>query len=115
MRRGFAGGPGYALAVVKRSVPHPESAASDSSLLEAIARRQQRMERRQRRIELGLVVLLMAVLAGHLASGRSGAITATIVAAALIGYAWVVRGVRIDAADRPVPPTADPEADPEAD
>ncbi|MHC4809794.1 MAG: hypothetical protein ACYTEV_05445, partial [Planctomycetota bacterium] len=80
--------------------PSPESAASGSQLLEVLERRQRRMERRQRRMELALVVLLTAVMAGQLASGRSGAITLTVVISVVIGYAWVVRGIRTDAEER---------------
>ena len=66
------------------------------------------MERRQRRMEQVLAVLLTAVLVGHLASGRSAAITFTVVISAVIGYAWVVRGIRTDADERPAPTSEGP-------
>lgn len=87
----------------------PEPAASLLPLLEAIERRQRRMEQRQRRMELVLGVLLAAVLAGQLAAGSAAAFTNTILVSAVLGYAWVVRGVRADARDRPVPASGESE------
>lgn len=101
----------YALVVPEPRLPSPESAPSGSPLLEVLERRQRRMERRQRRMELVLVVLLTAVLAGHLAAGRSGAIAVTVVASAVIGYAWVVRGIRSDAGEAPQPTGGDAAGD----
>ena len=82
----------------------PESTASLESCLEAIERRQRRMERRQRRMELTIAVVLAAVVAGQLAAGSPAAVTSTVLAAVVLGSAWVVRGVRADARDRPVEP-----------